>query len=218
MSAAVTGRCCGPPGSTATPAVVVDASPEQVAVAARLAIAAVRQAEICEALAGLADATQDVVTMFDLLHYFSREEQSEIIDEIRRVLRPGGRWILHLPNGWALFGARMHYWDYLAAGASTRVSLAQILLASGFRAVACHEERPVVHGLKSAVTLGAMEGAQGRGLRLRARPRDRRGRAGNDLQPVFPCRRGQIEQVSAQHEEALQGEPQLAMFPRPAEE
>ena len=43
----------------------------------------------------------------------------EIADAVQRALKPGGRWILHVPNGEALFGARMRYWDFLATGAFT---------------------------------------------------------------------------------------------------
>jgi cyclopropane fatty-acyl-phospholipid synthase-like methyltransferase len=129
----------------------IDASPEQVAMAEKLGIPGVRRGDLRATLDALPEASQDVVVLFDLFHYFSREEQVAIIDAVHRALKPGGRWILHVPNGEALFGARMRYWDYLAAGAFTRASISQILLASGFRRVACYEDTPVPHGLKSAV-------------------------------------------------------------------
>lgn len=127
----------------------LDASPEQVEAAKRLGIAGVRQQDLREGLAAMASASLDVVVLFDLLHYFERDVQVEIIDQVFRVLRPGGRWIVHVPNGEALFGARMRYWDYLASFAFTRASISQILTASGFRSVACFEDAPVPHGLKS---------------------------------------------------------------------
>ena len=51
----------------------------------------------------------------------------------------------------SLFGARMRYWDYLAGGAFTRASIAQLLRTCGFADVRCYEERPIPHGAKSAV-------------------------------------------------------------------
>ncbi|HEX6979642.1 MAG TPA: class I SAM-dependent methyltransferase [Alphaproteobacteria bacterium] len=129
----------------------IDASPEQVAAARRLGIEGVRQQDLREGLAAMASGSLDVVVLFDLFHYFDRDEQVALADEVFRVLKPGGRWILHVPNGEALFGARMRYWDYLANGAFTRTSIAQILTASGFREVRSFEDAPVPHGLKSLV-------------------------------------------------------------------
>ncbi len=128
----------------------VDASPEQVAAAAKLGIHGVRQGDLKEALAATPEASQDVVILFDLYHYFSPPEQFALADQVRRVLKPGGRWILHVPNGEALFAARMRYWDYLATGAFTRASIAQVLRTCGFRDVRCYEDTPAVHGLVSA--------------------------------------------------------------------
>lgn len=127
----------------------IDASPEQVAAAKRLGIEGVRQQDLREGLAALSPDSLDVVVLFDLFHYFDRPEQIAIIDAVYRVLKPGGRWILHVPNGEALFAARMRYWDYLASGAFTHASIAQVLLASGFRDVRCYEDQPIPHGLKS---------------------------------------------------------------------
>ncbi len=129
----------------------VDASPEQVAAARELGILGVRQGQLRAELAATASASQDVVLLIDLLHYFTAEEQFAIADEVYRVLKPGGRWILHLPNGEALFGARMRYWDILAITSFTRPSVTQLLQACGFRDVRCFEDVPVVHGVVSAV-------------------------------------------------------------------
>jgi len=128
----------------------VDASPEQVAAARQLGILGVRQGDLKAALAETASASLDVVVLFDLYHYFTPAEQFALADEVRRVLKPGGRWILHVPNGEALFAARMRYWDYLARGAFTRASISQVLRTCGFADVRCFEDVPAVHGLASA--------------------------------------------------------------------
>ena len=87
----------------------VDASPEQVAAAQRLNIPGVRLGDLMETLAAAPDASLDAVVLFDLFHYFPPEQQAAIADAAQRVLKPGGRWIVHVPNGEALFGARMRY-------------------------------------------------------------------------------------------------------------
>lgn len=128
----------------------VDASPEQVAAAQQIGVKGVRLGDLDAALATTPDASQDVVILFDLLHYFTPQRQFDIADQVHRVLRPGGRWIVHVPNGEALFGARMRYWDYLATGAFTRASIDQLMRGCGFAEVRCFEDTPVVHGAASA--------------------------------------------------------------------
>lgn len=132
----------------------VDASPEQVAAAAKLGITGVRQGDLFEALEGLGAGSLDVIIVYDLLHYFAPTELLKIVDGVARALKPGGRWIVHVPNGESPFAGRMRYWDCLATGAFTRASIAQLLLASGFASVRSFEDRPAPHGLKSLVRAG----------------------------------------------------------------
>lgn len=129
----------------------VDASPEQVAASKELGIHGVRQGDLLESLATAADASLDAIVLFDLYHYFSRGQQMWIADQVLRILKPGGRFLLHVPNGEAPFASRMRYWDFLADFSYTRASLGQLLGTAGFVNVECFEDRPVVHGLKSAV-------------------------------------------------------------------
>ncbi len=144
-----------------TNATGVDASPEQVAAAKSLGINGVRQGDLIQALAETPDASLDLVILFDLYHYFERDMQMKLADEVRRVLKPGGRWILHLPNGEALFGARMRYWDHLAIDCFTRISIAQLLLACGFARVESFEDKPIPHGLKSTIRAVLWSGVRG---------------------------------------------------------
>jgi SAM-dependent methyltransferase len=128
----------------------VDASPEQVAAARELGIQGVRQGDLRVALAELAPQSLDAIVLFDLFHYFDKDEQMAIADAVNRALKPGGRFILHVPNAEAIFAARMRYWDMLAADAFTRASIAQLLLACDFRRVDCFEDKPAAHGIRSA--------------------------------------------------------------------
>lgn len=129
----------------------VDASPEQVAMAAQLKIDGVRQGDLMATLRAAPSDSYDAVVLFDLYHYFDPATQLRLADEVRRVLKPGGRFIMHLPNGEALFAGRVRYWDIMATGSFTRRSIEQLMLVCDFREVACHEDQPVAHGLKSAV-------------------------------------------------------------------
>ena len=132
-----------------TQATGVDRSAEQVAAARRLGIAGVSEGDVFQTLAGCADGSLDVVVAFDLIEHFGKDEVVPLVDEVHRVLRPGGLWIVHVPNAEGLFGAHSRYADFTHEVAFTRASLSQLLLASGFSRVACYEDTPVPHGAVS---------------------------------------------------------------------
>ena len=129
----------------------VDGSPEQVAAARRLGIDGVKEGDLLNTLAGMPDASQDCVVTFDVIEHFTRDELIGLVDEVHRVLQPGGRWIIHAPNGESPFGGRMRYWDLTHELAFTRTSIAQLLYSSGYSDVHSYEDEPIPHGLKSMV-------------------------------------------------------------------
>jgi 2-polyprenyl-3-methyl-5-hydroxy-6-metoxy-1,4-benzoquinol methylase len=129
----------------------VDASPEQMAEAKRLGIDGVVQGDLMDTLRSLTDASQDCIITFDVIEHFTKAELIPFIDQVYRVLRHGGRWIIHTANGESPFGGRMRYWDFTHELVFTRTSIAQLLLASGFTEVASYEDVPVPHGVKSAI-------------------------------------------------------------------
>lgn len=129
----------------------VDGSAEQVQAAARLGIAGVQQGDLMQALRDTADASLDVVIAFDVIEHFTKAELIPLVDEVYRVLKPGGRWIVHAPNAEGPFGSRIRHGDFTHELAFTRTSLGQLLRASGFAQVGCFEDRPVPHGVKSLV-------------------------------------------------------------------
>lgn len=121
----------------------VDCSPEQVAEAVRLGIVGVREGDLIETLQGLPEASMDIVIAFDVIEHFHKEELLPFIDNVWRVLRPGGRFIIHAPNGESPFAGRIRYGDFTHEQAFTRVSIAQILLSSGFSKVHYSEDAPI---------------------------------------------------------------------------
>lgn len=129
----------------------VDTSPEQVAAARRLDIHGVELGDVLQTLRGLSEGACDVVVAFDVIEHFTKPEVLEVVDEVRRVLASGGRWILHAPNGESPFAGRIRYGDFTHELAFTHESLSQLLLCSGFSEVRCFEDRPVIHGVVSAL-------------------------------------------------------------------
>src|SRR5258705_7234285 len=109
----------------------VDWAGEQVRAAHHLGIQGVREGDVMHALAETASRSVDVVVAFDLIEHFTKAELVPLVDEVFRVLSRGGRWIIHVPNAEGPFGARIRYGDFTHELAFTRLSLSQLLKASG---------------------------------------------------------------------------------------
>lgn len=129
----------------------VDGSTEQVLTARRLGIDGVAQGDVLEALSRQPEGSLDCAIAFDLIEHFTKDELIRLVDEVWRVLKTGGRWIIHTANAESPFGNRMLYGDFTHELAFTRTSLSQLLLSSGFSEVSFFEDQPVPRGAKSAV-------------------------------------------------------------------
>lgn len=131
----------------------IDNSVAQVAAAKRLGVEGVHQGDLFDAVRTLPDASRDVIVAFDVIEHFTKDELIDVTDHVLRVLKPGGRWIIHVPNGASPFGGASRYDDLTHELAFTCESLTQLALASGFRSISFAEDEPVAHGVKSAVRL-----------------------------------------------------------------
>jgi len=129
----------------------IDRSSEQVASARSLGIDGVREGDLTEAISTMPAESSDVVITFDVIEHFRKDELIDFVDQVYRVLRSGGSWIIHIPNAESPFGARIRYSDFTHEGAFTRVSIRQLLLSSRFVRVDCYEDTPVPHGIKSSI-------------------------------------------------------------------
>ncbi len=129
----------------------VDRSSQQVAEAHRLGIDGVTEGDLMRALEALPDGSLDVLVAFDVMEHFTKSEVVRFVDQAVRVLRQGGRWIIHAPNGESPFVGRAFYGDFTHETAFTSGSLAQLLKSSGFSDVKSYEDAPIVHGVKSGL-------------------------------------------------------------------
>jgi SAM-dependent methyltransferase len=129
----------------------VDSSPEQVAAAHALGVAGVTMGDAVATIRDAAPASLDVVVTMDLIEHFTRDELVPFAEYVARALRPGGRWIIHTPNGESPFFGGIRYGDITHEMAFTRRSLAQFLALFGFGPVHSYEDTPVVHGAVSLV-------------------------------------------------------------------
>ena len=127
----------------------VDVSQQQIAVAARLGIAAARRGTLEDFLSTEGAGSADAVLAFDILEHLTRPEMMAALAAIRLVLKPGGRCIAHVPNSEGLFGMRVRYGDFTHEQALNPSSARQVFRVAGFRQIRCFEDKPQVHGLAS---------------------------------------------------------------------
>jgi len=129
----------------------VDLSPEQVGIAASLGLDNVACDDVISYTRQLASASVDVVFALDLLEHLPKDALLELVGEVYRVLKPGGRFVVHVPNGEAIFSGRVLYGDLTHHRAFTQMSIRQLLSMHGLSDIACFEDRPIIHGPASLV-------------------------------------------------------------------
>jgi len=127
----------------------VDVSAEQIAVASRLGITSATCATLEDFLAVQPSTSADAVLAIDILEHLTRPQVMEVLASIRRVLKPGGRCVAHVPNGEGIYGNRIRYGDFTHEFAFTQNSARQVFRVAGFSNVKCYEDKPRVHGIVS---------------------------------------------------------------------
>jgi 2-polyprenyl-3-methyl-5-hydroxy-6-metoxy-1,4-benzoquinol methylase len=127
----------------------IDVSPEQIELAHKLGIHEARLGNLADLLGEAGDGSVDVVLVMDVLEHLTREELLHTLDDVRRVLKPNGICIAHVPNAEGLYGMRIRYGDMTHEQAFTPTSARQVFRTVGFSKVNCYEDKPVVHGVKS---------------------------------------------------------------------
>lgn len=126
----------------------VDVSPEQVALAHRRGICEVQCGNMLDVLRGK-ERAYDVIFLMDILEHLDRQSVMDLLGAAEKALADRGRLIVHVPNAEGRFGMRIRYGDFTHQVCFTPQSIRQVLAAAGFGRVAVHEERPLVHGVKS---------------------------------------------------------------------
>jgi 2-polyprenyl-3-methyl-5-hydroxy-6-metoxy-1,4-benzoquinol methylase len=129
----------------------IDGSAQQVKLAKLLEINSVREGDLVSELRTVENNSFDAVVAFDVIEHFTKDELVDLIDEVRRVLKPNGSWIIHAPNAKSPFVGAIQYGDYTHEQAFTETSLTQVLKSSGFQDINFFECKPLVYGAKSFV-------------------------------------------------------------------
>lgn len=126
----------------------VDASPEMLAAASRHGLDVV-VGDLFAILRGTPTASVDVVSAFDVVEHFSRDEGFLLVQEMRRVLKPGGLALLKLPNAASPFGAGITADDLTHEAAYTPQTIVQLGVLAGFAGGAVREVGPTGLGAVS---------------------------------------------------------------------
>ena len=129
----------------------IDCSPQQVAEAGRRGITGIMEGNVLQVLESFPAESQDVVVAFDVIEHFTKDELLGCLDQVWRVLKSGGKCIIHAPNGASPFCGRIRYGDFTHELAVTQEALAQVGRACGFSRISCYEDEPVPHGVKSGI-------------------------------------------------------------------
>lgn len=96
----------------------------------------------------------DLVTAYDLVEHFRKDELFEFLDALYGALRAGGRVILQTPNAESPWGMMRRYGDLTHELAFVPNSLEHALSLAGFVGFEARECGPYAHGLKSLIRLG----------------------------------------------------------------
>jgi SAM-dependent methyltransferase len=112
----------------------VDVSADLIERGSALGVPALRCADIRGHIAN-ASGSYDCIIFRDVLEHFPRPQIVELLADARAVLAPGGTIIVQVPNAEAPIAGRIRYGDFTHEMAFTEASLAQLLGATGFRAV-----------------------------------------------------------------------------------
>jgi 2-polyprenyl-3-methyl-5-hydroxy-6-metoxy-1,4-benzoquinol methylase len=127
----------------------IDESEQQVTMARALGLACVERQEILSHVQTQDSGTWDVVIVFDVMEHLTKPELIELTKDLHRVLKQGGRLIVHVPNGDAIFSGRVFFGDLTHETCFTPRSMQQLLSLCGFSIFSFVEDVPVIHGTKS---------------------------------------------------------------------
>jgi len=93
----------------------------------------------------------DLITGFDLIEHFSKDEVLPLLHLIAKSMKKGGRVILQTPNAGSPWVGEVAYGDFTHEWFFTPASLANLLERVGLKGFAARPCQPYVHGLRSMV-------------------------------------------------------------------
>lgn len=128
----------------------LDISEEQVNEAKALGTKDIQCGDILKFLPAHKDAF-DMIFARDVLEHFPKEKVLDFMESVYAALKTGGVFIAQTVNAENLLWGRLRHGDFTHECAFTAQSIRQVLRVAGFREIFAYPQRPVVHGILSAL-------------------------------------------------------------------
>ena len=122
----------------------VDISPDQIALAGQVT-PDVRHESVLDHLESHRDS-YDLITGYDIIEHFEKDEALRFLDGCVAALRPGGRMILQTPNADSPWAASVRYGDFTHEICFNPNSLMRLMRMAGFLEIEAREAGPVPMG------------------------------------------------------------------------
>jgi len=119
----------------------IDISEEQIKVGQELGIAGLIQGDLRTFLGN--EQGFDLIIARDVIEHFPRQEAFDLISLVFNSLKPGGTFVMQVPNGEGIHMASIYYGDYTHESPYSHLSVRQVFLNIGFREVRCYPLGPV---------------------------------------------------------------------------
>lgn len=141
-----------------------DLSPEMLTTARANGLN-VRKEDVFATVARTAPDSCAVISCFDLLEHFPKDEGFKLLVSIHRILKPNGMLLLKLPNAYSPWGMGITADDLTHEAAYTDSSLRQLASLAGFTNGEVREVGPLPHSARGVIRC-FLWAALRRGLKL----------------------------------------------------
>lgn len=119
----------------------IDLSEEQIQAGKSLGISNIEVGSLQEVLS-LHTNTFDCIVARDVIEHLTRQEAFEALNLVSGALKPGGVFIMQVPNGQGLFFTSIFYGDYTHEMPYTDQTVRQLFLNTGFSSSKCYPVSP----------------------------------------------------------------------------
>jgi 2-polyprenyl-3-methyl-5-hydroxy-6-metoxy-1,4-benzoquinol methylase len=108
--------------------------------ATQFGINSIKQDDILTYLGGVPEKSLDIITAWDVMEHFKKSELITLFTLIRQKLKPGGKFIMHVPNAASSEGLYIFFSDLTHEWAFTDFLIQEIFSLVGFNSTVVESE------------------------------------------------------------------------------